>query len=107
LPAGEILPTYQNYATIQKTTEINTQTKKWTTLYPSSPHPRFLSTQVIRNETRRTGALPAFPARILAWCARLWTWWDTVTLVAYEALALPVAFLVPGDRQLPAFLAAS
>jgi hypothetical protein len=39
--------------------------------------------------------------------ARLWTWWDTVTLVAYEALALPVAFLVPGGRQLPAFLAAS
>jgi hypothetical protein len=37
--------------------------------------------------------------------ARLWTWWDTVTLLAYEALALPVAFLVPGDRQLPAFLA--
>jgi len=37
----------------------------------------------------------------------LWTWWDTVTLVAYEALALPVAFLVPGDRQLPALLAAS
>jgi len=28
-----------------------------------------------------------------------------VTLVAYEALALPVAFLVPGDWQLPAFLA--
>ena len=36
---------------------------------------------------------------------RLWTRWDTVTFVAYEALAIPVAFLVNGDWQLPVFLA--
>lgn len=36
--------------------------------------------------------------------AGLWTRWDTVALVAYEALALPVAFFVRGDWQLPALI---
>jgi hypothetical protein len=36
---------------------------------------------------------------------RLWTRWDTIALVAYEAVAIPVAFFVPGGWQLPAFLA--
>jgi hypothetical protein len=36
---------------------------------------------------------------------RLWTWWDTVTLVVYEAWALPVAFFVHGEWQFPVFIA--
>jgi hypothetical protein len=36
---------------------------------------------------------------------RLWTRWDTITLAAYEALALPIAFFVHGDWQFLALIA--
>jgi hypothetical protein len=36
---------------------------------------------------------------------RLWTPWDTIMLVGYEAVAIPVAFFVRGDWQIPVFLA--
>ena len=37
--------------------------------------------------------------------ARLWTWWDTVTLVAYEAIMIPNALLVHGRWQYVVFIA--
>jgi hypothetical protein len=37
---------------------------------------------------------------------RLWTWWDTITLAAYEMVAVALALLVPDSWQLPVFVVA-
>jgi hypothetical protein len=35
---------------------------------------------------------------------RLWTWWDTATLVAYELVVIVIILLVPSGWQFPAYL---
>jgi hypothetical protein len=37
---------------------------------------------------------------------RLWTWWDTITLAAYELVAVAIALLVPDGWQFPTFIGA-
>jgi hypothetical protein len=37
---------------------------------------------------------------------RLWTWWDTATLLAYETVAVAIALLVPSGWQFAIFIVA-
>lgn len=36
--------------------------------------------------------------------ARLWTWWDTGTLAAYELVVIVIVLFVPGGWQFPTYL---
>ena len=36
--------------------------------------------------------------------ARLWTWWDTGTLAAYELVVIVIVLFVPGGWQFPTYI---